>query len=474
MIPEHFKQNLFLYISAFVILVLYLLNIDNGFFGDTVQLGSQHANYYYTNNFSSLLLPDSIDSGHIPTFGMYLGLVWKIFGRSLIISHLAMLPFVIGIVWQLNRVIKYYFNKEQSSLIVLLVLLDPSLLSQTTLISPDIPLVFFFLLGWNSIIQNKKPILLVSVFFLFLTSMRGMMVSFCLLIIDLFYNVNFKDTFKIILKSLLKRSTIYLPSLLLFISFSIYHYIEKDWIGFHDESPWAGCFERVDIKGFLLNLVVLGWRIVDFGRIGIWLVFSILLIKYRKNIFKDEQTRALFFIFICFLVFLPLNMLWGKNLLGHRYLIPVYLAFSILVAKILFSSYTDLRLKRILIFVWLFALLSGNLWVYPDKISQGWDSTLGHLPYYELRKQAIKYIDEQDIGINNVHSFFPNTAKIDDIDLNGDFRRFPNYCAGAEYVLYSNIYNIVDEDYDTLIAEYDLIKEFKKSTVYVRLYKRKI
>ncbi len=470
---EQIKNNLFQYIIAFLILGLFIATIGNSFFWDTVQLGSKHANYYLTNNFSTLLLPNSIDSGHIPFFGIYLGLIWDFFGRNLITSHLAMLPFVLGIIWQLNKIIRYYFKKEHSGFILFLILLDPTLLSQITLVSPDVFLVFFFLLGWNSIINNKKKILLISIFFLFLTSMRGMMVAFCLLIIDIFYNLNFKNSFKNIFNSLIKRSTIYLPSLLLFISFSIYHYFEKGWVGFHDDSPWAECFEGVDLKGFTFNLGVLLWRIIDFGRVGIWIVFSILFIKYRKEIFRDKQTLSLLFIFICFLLFLPLNMVWAKNLLGHRYLIPLYLTFSIFVAKILFSSYTNLKLRKILIVIWLFSIISGNFWVYPDKISQGWDSTLCHLPYYKLRKQAIEYLDKQKIDINKVHSFFPNTAIIDEIDLNGDYRSFKDYTEDAKYILYSNIYNVSDEVYDTIINEYDIVKEFGNSVIFIRIYKRK-
>ena len=70
------------------------------FFWDTVQLASQHAQFFLENGFSTFLLPDEMDSGHPPTFGFYLALVWRVFGKTLSISHLAMLPFLLGIVWQ--------------------------------------------------------------------------------------------------------------------------------------------------------------------------------------------------------------------------------------------------------------------------------------------------------------------------------------------------------------------------------------
>ncbi len=467
------NNNLFRYTGYIVIFSLFILNIQNSFFWDTVQLGSQHANYYLNTNFSSLLLPNSIDSGHIPAFGMYLALVWSFLGRTLIISHLAMLPFILGILWQLNEIVKKFFRIKYSGLVLLLILLDPTLLSQITLVSPDVPLVFFFLLSLNSILNNNKTLLMVGIFFLFITSMRGMMVAFCLLIIDLYYNVNFNASFKKVINALVKRSTIYLPSLILFICFSLYHYHVKGWIGYHDDSPWSESFKPANLTEFIFNLGVLGWRILDFGRIGIWVVSLVLFVKYRKEIFRDNQIRALFFIFICFLIILPLNMLWAKNLVAHRYLLPIFLIFSLLCAKILFSSYVNTNLKRILVFIWIAVLTTGNFWVYPDKIAQGWDATLAHLPYYDLRKQAIQYLDTENIDINEVVTFFPNRAPIDNIDLNGDQRNFKSYKEKSEYVLYSNIYNIRDDIYDRLRNEYNLIKEFKSKSIFIKIYKIK-
>jgi hypothetical protein len=97
------KNQLFFYLTLLIAFLLVVTNRNNGFFWDTIQLASQHGNYYYSNNFSNLLLPIELDSGHIPTFGMYIALIWKVFGRTVEASHLAMLPFAIGIVWQLNN-----------------------------------------------------------------------------------------------------------------------------------------------------------------------------------------------------------------------------------------------------------------------------------------------------------------------------------------------------------------------------------
>lgn len=469
------SNRLYFILVNLIAFLLVFLNKENGFFWDTIQLASGHGNFYYFNNFSHILLPVGLDSGHIPAFGMYIALAWKIFGRSIEVSHLSMLPFAIGIVWQINNLCKRFVSEKYSGIALLLVFVDASLMSQITLVSPDVPLMFFFLLALNSLLENNRMLIAVSVFCLFLTSMRGMMLSVCLVLIDIYINFGYQNLLKSErIKALLKRSLLYLPALVLFILYSTYHYHEKGWIGYHKDSPWADCFERVDFKGFLFNIGMLGWRILDFGRVGVWIIFLFLIIKYKTQIIKDKKNHILFFSFIVVLLFLPLNMLWAKNLLGHRYLMPIYILFSLLTASILFSDFVTKKLKSVLIVIWLLIVLSGNFWIYPPKISKGWDSTLAHLPYYKLRQQAIGYLDNQKINFKDVDSFFPNYYSIEDIDLNNDKRFFDNYTLGnnSEYIFYSNIFNVDDDVYDYIMINYTVVKEFKNNGVYILLLKK--
>ncbi|MGC4040124.1 MAG: hypothetical protein QM710_04860 [Flavobacterium sp.] len=464
--------------TALLAFLLVYINKENGFFWDTIQLGLGHASFFYSNDFSQLLLPDGIDSGHIPAFGMYIALVWKFFGRSIEASHLAMLPFALGIVWQLTILCKRFIPERYLGLAVMLIFIDASLMSQITLVSPDVCLVFFGLLCLNSILKNNRSLITISVIFLFLTSMRGMMLSFCFVFVDIYVNIGYLHLLKSAkIKALFKRSFLYLPALLIFICFSMYHYRAKGWIGYHKDSPWAACFERVDdFKGLLFNIGLLGWRILDFGRIALWIVFAILVFRYKSQIIKDKKNHVLFFVFAVVLLLLPLNMLWAKGLLMHRYLMPIYLIFALLTAAVLFSDYVAPKLRNILIAVWIIISLSGNFWIYPPKVSNGWDATLGHLPYYKLRLQAIDYLGTEKIDPKEVDTFFPNYYKLDDIDLDNDQRSFDAYTIGngSEYIFYSNIFNISDEEYDYIFNNYTSIKDFKNNGVIVSILKKKL
>jgi len=470
------NQNyFFLFLSYAIAFLLVVLHRNNSFFWDTVQLASAHANYYFQNQFSSLLLPVDIDSGHIPTFGIYLAFVWKLFGRSLVVSHLAMLPFTLGIVFQIYKLCQKFIPPAFVGLATLLILADPSLMSQMTLVSPDVCLVFFFLFGMNAIFDNKKTWLIIAIFCLFLTSMRGMMISLCLLGLDVFSNINLKNNSRNIFNQLIKRSLLYLPALLLFLTFNAYHYYETGWIGYHKDSPWAACFERVDdAKSFFINMALYGWRVLDFGRFGVWFVCILLAACYKKQLLQSKSIKMWLLFCLGIMIILPLNMLWAKNLLGHRYLIPIYLTFSFFTATILFSDFVNQKLKYALSLFWISCLIGGNFIIYPDKVAKGWDSTLAHLPYYELRHQAIDYLNENKIDFKDVASFFPNTASLDRIDLNHDTRHFETFNRKSNYILYSNIYNIEDQTYDSIMNKnnYIVLKQFENKGIYIKILKK--
>ncbi|PQB06509.1 hypothetical protein BST83_04525 [Polaribacter filamentus] len=118
----------------------------------------------------------------------------------------------------------------------------------------------------------------------------------------------------------------------------------------------------------------------------------------------------------------------------------------------------------------LFGLVSGNLWLYPREISQGWDATLAHVPYHSLRIEAIDYLNKEKIDVDKVASFFPNLTTLDNIDFRGDQRSFENFNTVNKYVFYSNVYNLTDSEYEILDTNYRILQEFNKNNITVIIY----
>ncbi|NJO86864.1 MAG: hypothetical protein HC821_02075 [Lewinella sp.] len=79
-------------LSGLGALLVYFWTADFPFFWDSIQLASRQATHFYDGG--GLLLPNAIDSGHPPGFGLYLAIWWQLPGRQLWVSHLAMVPWV--------------------------------------------------------------------------------------------------------------------------------------------------------------------------------------------------------------------------------------------------------------------------------------------------------------------------------------------------------------------------------------------
>jgi hypothetical protein len=137
-----------------------------------------------------------------------------------------------------------------------------------------------------------------------------------------------------------------------------------------------------------------------------------------------------------------------------------------------FSDLLNRKLKLAAVTLWFVILASGNYWIYPESIAKGWDATLAHLPYYDLRHEAIRYLDENRIPVQEVGSFFPNTATIDAIDLNNRNVAFPNF-VDQQYVFYSTVYNIDDNVLARLKTHYSKVTEFANDNVSVIILVKK-
>ena len=446
---------------------IWIFSINQFFFWDTVQLASKHATYFYTQQLKSFILPTDIDSGHIPAFGYYLACIWELLGRSLWVSHVAMLPFIVGIFIQSYRLIRYFIPRTAIYWAFALFLFDPTLMAQSALVSPDIPLVFFLLLSLNGIIYQQRKLFILALCGLVLISMRGITAAACIGLFDLYYSRQQFQTYK------LKRLADYAPAILIAISYLYFHYRMTGWILIHADSPWHESFERVDIKGVLKNIILYIWRLVDFGRIGIWVIALFIISTQQIKKYLDDKTYLLITLFLIFLLLFPINTLWAKGLTGHRYYLPIYLIFSLLTLRLLFSLSINDKIMDFLIAGWIAVITAGCFLVYPSTIAQGWDATPAHFPYYALRKQALEYLDQKQLADTTIQSFFPNNSVRDLIDLDGNSEQYQTFDGNANYVFYSTVFNLSDQDLNLLENKYNVLKKYKIGQIEVYLLKNK-
>lgn len=447
-------------------LLVCWLSQGHVFFWDTVQLSAKQALWFYENGFNSLLLPNELDSGHPPLMGIYLAAVWSLFGKSLAAAHWAMFPFIVGINFLLYSLIRLAVQSEKNIFwLLFLFWLDPVLAGQMFLVSPDLILVFGFLLVLHGFQTNRSGYVVIGVFVLSLISMRGMMTVFGLFLYEMWSNRPGN------LSQLFRQSLKYVPGVGLSLAFLGWHYWQKGWIGYHGDSPWAPSFSGIgEAAGLFKNAIILLWRIVDFGRLFLLLGLGILWYRLPRT---NALIRLFALPFFLALVFFPVVVGYA-HLSAHRYFLPFFLSLTLvfihLLGQLRFSAYA----KKI---AWLAltGLALGNLWVYPPAIAQGWDATLAHVPYYRLRQKMLEYMESEGIEPDSTGTAFPEIGPLDHRDLSEDKRgMLEKDLERQSFVFYANIMNdFTDEELAALREKWIPRKALGNWPVQVILYEKK-
>ena len=463
---KHWLQTLPFFVFF---IVLFLLTSRMPFFWDKDILFSKIAHYLLDQGFT-LVLPNELDAGYPPALGYLLALAWKITGKSLFTAHLLMLPFTLGIVWQTRQLLDSLMGGRYIIPAMVIIFADTTILSQTVVFSTDLVMLFFMLLAINAIQKGKRILLAFALTGLLFSHARGIMVMATLAVFDIYRSYQHKFPY-----ALLRTGWPYLPSLILFGTWMVIHYAGTGWVLMHPASPWAGCYETVNLTGFLRNVAILFWRMADYGRIFVWIIPVLAFVRNdRKKLLTDPAIKLLLLLLTASLLFSAPTMLVYKILNGHRYLLPFYYLLSLLAVYLLFINPGFYPVRNFIFAIVLAGLISGSFWVYPGKIANGWDATLAHLPYHHLRKKMIRYLDDRNIPYEEVGTEVPNTAAIRFIEVNGDARRFPRAnLQEHRYVFYSNVFNMfTDEEIDELNSHWVIEKEFRYLQVYVRLYRK--
>lgn len=462
-------NNKIIIITIFCVMIL-LLSKDIGFFWDNVLLSSIMGNYLYNNGLFHINFPIAFDPGHPPLMAFIQALSWKLLGKHLFVSHFITMPFLFGFIWQLHNFITYFTNNKKHQIIAIIVVLcDPTILAQLFFVGQELPQMFLFLLATNQLLQGKYVLKAFALFFLGICSLRGMMLCGGFLLVEIFFYTIIQHSFKTIFNK--KNIAAYCFGSSAAIAFIIWRLVTKGWIQTHEGSPWEDLWHIANLKTLILNVVILTHRLLDFGRIAVMCFLVIAGLYWYKNKLKiNHHIKLLLSLSILSTCMITIVSLAATNTIAHRYFAISYIFFELLALYIL-NSFT--HNKKIILGVLTICLATGNLWHYPPKIAQGWDASLRGLPYFDLRNKAIAYLDESQIKIEAVGTFFPNNFSIDAVSVNGDTRKLNDFDSTSEYVLYSNVYNLNNDQYKLLEQRFILAKRFEHFGIYVDVLKRK-
>ena len=454
-----------------------MLSVNNGYFWDNIQLISKEAHWFYQFGFRTWIIPTSSEAYgitatgyHPPLMGMMTAVLWKTFGYSLWVSHLFVFFWAIVLIFNLWKLIGLFFPEKYQGWVLLIVLVESSLLTQFAIASPDFILFTAFILTLRGILQNKQGLTAVGVFFLCFISMRGVFTGVILFLVSSSFSL-FQHKNKPWVQLFFHNLRPFLPTfILLIIYYSNYLYLHG-WF-FSSNSSYSEHYSLPNnFNRLAIHLVEFILRSVENGRIIIWIlgVYSLLkLISLKHKI--ESQIKFLFWLFLSLNSLYLLFVFISKMPFAARYFFPQFCLLTILTLWSIIRNANEKHLKWIFVLILIFEL-TGNLWIYPDKISKSWDNTLAHMPYYQLRKDCFNYIDQQKLNYDHISAGFCLYGNRKFVELENEDKTV-GVDTNNKYFIYSNISNLDDSVYYDLKnkSHWKPLKKFEKGFVDIILY----
>ncbi len=474
LLPASRPSRSLVLVSGGLLLVWNIVSWRFPFFWDTV-LNSKIAHWYLETGFKQLLVPEQYDAGHPPFFSLYLAGVWRLFGRSLALAHVAMLPFLGLLLWQFQKLTCRWLSPKGCVWATILLFCEPTFLTQASMVTPDIALVAFYLLALNALLDRQRFLLAIAMLFMASMSFRGI-----LMVPALFAT-------EIVLAWLGGKRKIdwmkiwpYLPVAFGTMIWLWAHQQAVGWLLSPPPVTYGAHRKLVGIAGIARNAGVMLWRMLDFGRVFLWLMvgIGILLLGY-KRVWASAAHRTMLLaaampVLVLGMLFIPFS-----NPVGHRYFLTSYLLLIMLAVGLVELGGWQRRGRLALAAVAL-GLVTGHLWLYPQGVAQGWDGSLAHVPIYRLEQQMDAYLHTQGMRRDDVCSDFPLLphpyyTRITDVD---DDQGYCNYLEddGCPWVLVSRINNgytdahLADFMYS---GNWVLRKGFSWGPIYMRLYQHR-
>lgn len=456
------KPLVFGFSFLFLLSTLFLGNIP--FFWDMSYI-AKVAVHIYECNFTAVIFPE-FNNGFPPLFSMYFAALWKLFGKSLLVSHLAILPFVFIIFVQFYKLLKRYVAPGLQFPAFLVLLAEPAFLTQFLLTGYDIVICALVLLSINSILENKRYLNVLAVVLLPVVSTRGFAFVAALYFFELY--VTQKKPYKI--ATILRLSVPYLASLFVFGLWKPYHYHYTGWFFVSEENKYI--YSGSTLNWIIRNLTYIFWKIMDSGRIFLYACIAILFFRQVK---KPKSPRIKETLAICVLLFSSYVVFFVSlhSMVAQRHFISIYVLSIILFFQLLTGL--QKKTRNTLIFLVNALFFAGNFWMYPVRFGNAWDASLKVIPYFKTENEFRDYTVSRKINPAEVGAQFPMNANRKYTYLEPESFEFCDIdtkpAGKFRYIVHSNICNAFKpEQIEMLSKKWILLKQFQSGQVYIRLY----
>ncbi|TAH27704.1 MAG: hypothetical protein EAZ07_00480 [Cytophagales bacterium] len=419
----------------FFLLGLWVASLFEPFFWDTSNV-LENLYWFFDTKTISWIVPDNIDAGHPPFWAFLISLFWKLFGISHFSTRIVLLPILLGIGVLYINIARKYLDEKWVVWAILFFCFDTTVLSQLISLNADVPILFLSLWVFWEVIHERNALIPVLMVALTMLSVRAWFLMPVFAGVHFIYRKNWYNTFLIFLW----------PSIAVLL-WCVYHYYFKGWV---TSAPLVS--EHRNLVSFgagLRNLIICGWKFLEFGRFFLYFVLVVVLIRNPFRKIVEIAKNELFILLLFNLFVLTMLFMMFSNPIGNRYfLVPIVVGY-ICSMKAIQDMGQEMNIKPLLISS-LLIVFSGNFWKYPKTISTGWDSTLTHLPYHSLMSDFQNYVSQSGIPASQIFTCFPMCVEEKNRILGASNIMFSviqdTNWVESPYILYSNASNSFTEE----------------------------
>lgn len=435
------KEHIPFYIILSGVIIVFFFTLEFPFFGDMTYISSV-AHDIYDSNFSKIINPNN-DNGTPPLFSLYFAGLWKLFGRNLVVSHFGILVFFIGLLYQFYKLSLRFIPKKLSIIAVIVLLSDPIFSTQFSIMTYDIVLVFFFLLGINSVFDKRYLLLILSTIIIALLNLRGFTIVISLFAIHCYLNKQYS------ISKIIKTSILYIPALMGILLWINYHHQVMGW---YAVSPSNSNLHN--IGGFSWVVKNLAFEIIAFfsnGRfILLFIVLSIisyLIFKKKSIISSSIKELSIFFL----LTISPFILIFTTTSYptGPRYFMIAYPLFYLIFIYFVNEFEKNIKFKSSSTLIYgiaIFSFIQSIFWFNPYPYTNAWDSNLKLIHFFNIQKQMLDKVKDGSINPAKTYTSFPLHKNFKYAYVNDKYDiQFQEY-AGAQLkkgdmVIHANIYS---------------------------------
>lgn len=460
-------EKIFLYLVFvfFIALTIFFRKIPF-FWDENYYISTAH--HILDSDFTSIIPPLEADRGNFPFYGFYMALWWQLSGKSLLMSHIAILPLLLGIVWEYYCLAKKFLSEKWIPLALLLLVLEPTFITQSILMGHDLFLIYFFLLSANAVLDGKKILYIFSLCLLALHNIKGIPPAFSLFLFYFYYH-HFVVHKRIQLTDIL----IHILPALLWIAWMSYHKHITNWYLFTPVNDYGNTlhFSLFGLKRIVLEI----WQIIDFGRAFLWIFIMAAVVFYWRKIIHSQGRTILLLLSVPLIVQLLFYALLDISLC-HRYHMVTFLISLITAIYLMEMFIKKIIFRFLLVFISCCGLITGNFWIYGGGFSNGWDSSLKVLPYFNLKNEMDEFVKEQKLNPEEIGTKFPLYHDIKYSEFSASSFHFTNIDTNTiqkfPYILLSNVSNdFTVSEKKILNNKWQLQKEMHSGLVYLKLFR---